>query len=210
MAEIPRPDKILLAMFSLSDGTNRPLEYEDIVVRAWKLFPEDFGLRKYVLEYPDSSDIHKPLYGPLKNRGLVLSGNKKFKLTDAGIAHAATLERERHGSQLPETSSTATAKANRLSRNAEAELRRISETDAFKLFALGQKEKILDTDFYAYLASTVRTEKHEFLGRLEIVSKAVEEAQSVSQNPKHRIAVELHKFVCERFAPIIQRKQGKP
>jgi hypothetical protein len=80
--DIPRPEKILVAMFQLSDGTNKPLEYEDIVVKSWELFPDEFGLRKYVHKYPDSSDQHKPLYGPLKDKGYVLSGNKKFRLTE--------------------------------------------------------------------------------------------------------------------------------
>jgi hypothetical protein len=30
--DIPRPEKILVAMFQLSDGTNKPLEYFQIVV----------------------------------------------------------------------------------------------------------------------------------------------------------------------------------
>jgi len=50
MPEIPHPEQILIAMSRLSGGTSRPLEYEDIVVQAWRLFPEDFGLRKYVRE----------------------------------------------------------------------------------------------------------------------------------------------------------------
>jgi hypothetical protein len=32
--EISRPEKILVAMFQLADGTNQPLEYEDIVVKS--------------------------------------------------------------------------------------------------------------------------------------------------------------------------------
>lgn len=80
-------------MFQLSGGGNLPLEYEDIVVKSWQLFPEEFGLRKYVHQYPDSSDQHKPLYGPLKDKGYVLSGNKKFRLTEKGIAYANELER---------------------------------------------------------------------------------------------------------------------
>lgn len=86
MTEIPPARKILLAMLRLSEGSSRALEYEDIVVQAWKLFPEDFGLRKYVGEYPDASDIHKPLYGPLKERGFVLSGNKQAKGNTLSVA----------------------------------------------------------------------------------------------------------------------------
>jgi hypothetical protein len=97
MSGIPRPEKILVAMLQLSRESNQPLDYEDIVVTAWKFFPEDFGLRKYVRDYPDSSDIHKPLYGPLKSRGFVLSANKKFKLTDKGREYAIQLDKVRQG-----------------------------------------------------------------------------------------------------------------
>ena len=205
--EIPRPEKILVAMNQLSRGSRKALEYEDIVVAAWKLFPEDFGLRKYVREYPDASDIHKPLYGPLKSRGLVLSGHKKFRLTEKGIAYAAELDKVRQGLLPLDQIGSGPTVTDRLSRDKESELRRICETDAFKLFATGQREKILDSDFYSYLAATVRTGRHEFLGRLATVADAVKDAARIGQNPKYLIAAELHKFVCDKFSPIIDRKQ---
>lgn len=210
MNEIPRPEKILVAMYQLSGGKTKGLEYEDIVVTAWKLFPEDFGLRKYVREYPDASDIHKPLYGPLKSRGLVLSGNKKFKLTDKGLEYAARLDKVRRGVLPLDKVIGQTATPDRLSRDKEAELKRIFDTDAFRYFATGQREKILDTDFYAYLGATVRMERHAFLGRLQAVSDAVKDAARISQNPKHQIAAELHAYVCKGFAEIIDRKKGNP
>ena len=49
-----RPQMILVAMLRLSKGKARPLKYEDIVVEAFKLFPDEFALRGYP-EYPDSS-----------------------------------------------------------------------------------------------------------------------------------------------------------
>jgi len=197
-------------MHQLALGTTKPLEYEDIVVAAWKLFPEDFGLRKYVREYPDASDIHKPLYGPLKDRGFVLSGNKKFRLTEKGVAYAAQLDKVRQGLLPLEQVVGPRNAVDRLSRDKEAELKRIVETDAFKYFATGQPEKILDTDFYAYLSATVRTERHDFLGRLNTVAEAVTDAARVSQNPKFKLAAQLHEYVCKRFSDILDRKKGKP
>jgi hypothetical protein len=88
----------------------------------------------------------------------VLSGKKKFRLTEKGISRAAELERALRGETAP--------KGDRLSRDNEAQLKRICSTDAFNLYAQGQKERILDTDFYTYLGVTMRTEKHEFLGQL--------------------------------------------
>lgn len=165
--DIPRPEKILVAMFQLSGGSNLPLEYEDIVVKSWQLFPDEFGLRKYAHQYPDSSDQHKPLYGPLKDKGYVLSGNKKFRLTEKGIAYAAELERAWKG-LVPLTKAMGSKDStDRLGRDKEAQLKRICGTDAFKLFAQGQKERILDTDFYTYRRMTERTKKHGFQNQLE-------------------------------------------
>src|SRR5436190_1222512 len=131
--DIPRPEKILVAMFQLSDGTNLPLEYEDIVVKSWQLFPEEFGLRKYVHQYPDSSDQHKPLYGPLKDKGYVLSGNKKFRLTEKGIGYATELERAWKGLMPLARTLGAAEKGDRLSRDKEAKLKRICGRDALQL-----------------------------------------------------------------------------
>ncbi len=207
--DIPRPEKLLVAMYQLSDGTNLPLEYEDIVVKSWQLFPDEFGLRKYVNQYPDSSDQHKPLYGPLKDKGFVLSGNKKFRLTEKGIAYAGELEKVWKGLQPFEQVASANNNPYRLSRDKEAQLKRICETEAFKLFAVGEREKILDTDFYTYLGVTVRTERHEFLGRLKTVADAVADATRISDNPKFKLADQLHKFLCERFKAIIDRNKNK-
>jgi hypothetical protein len=177
--DLPRPEKILVAMHQLSNGTNLPLEYEDIVVKSWQLFPDEFGLRKYVNQYPDSSDQHKPLYGPLKDRGLVLSGNKKFRLTEKGLAYAGELEKVWKGLQTFEEAGAANNNPSRLSRDKEAQVKRICETEAFKLFAAGEKDRILDTDFYTYLGVTVRTKPHDFIGQLKTVGDAVADAARI-------------------------------
>ncbi len=86
---LSKPQKILSVMFELSKGDSKPLQYEDIVVSAFHRYPEDFQLRGYP-QYPDSSDIHKPLYS-MKRDGLVRSANKSFQLTPHGLDVARTL-----------------------------------------------------------------------------------------------------------------------
>src|SRR5438132_8933893 len=123
--EPSRPEKILISMRSLAGGTTKPCKYEDIVVKAFSMFPKDFALRGYP-RYPDSSDIHKPLYGPLKRAGHVLAGNKQFRLTPKG------LERARQLSTLEKK--IAKTGGERLSRDKESEIQRIFQTEAFRLF----------------------------------------------------------------------------
>ena len=71
-----RPQKILLTMLELSGGTTKSLKYEDIVVGAFKKFPDEFALRGYP-EYPDSSDIHKPLYASVDTSNPASRGHPK-------------------------------------------------------------------------------------------------------------------------------------
>jgi hypothetical protein len=196
--DLQRPDKIIVVMYKLSNGSTRALKYEDIVVKAFEMYPHDFALRGYP-KYPDSSDIHKPLYGPLKRAGLVLTGNKRFRLTPKGVESGRTLEKLAGGRS---------SSADRLTRTDAGELDRIYQTEAFKLFLTGEREKILDTDFYAYLGVTVRTEKNEFLGRLTTVGDAVRAGNRIVGDARAEKTKELHQYLIERFADLIGKVQS--
>ncbi len=196
--DLQRPDKIIVAMYQLSDGSTRALKYEDIVVKAFEMYPHDFALRGYP-KYPDSSDIHKPLYGPLKRAGLVLTGNKRFRLTPKGVEK---------GRLLGKLGGGRSNSADRLTRTDEGELDRIYQTEAFKLFVTGEREKILDTDFCSYLGVTVRTEKNEFLGRLNTVGDAVTSGRKIVGDIRAEKIEELHQYLIERFADLIRKAQS--
>ena len=92
-----------------------------------------------------------------------------------------------------------------MSRDKEAELHRIFQTEALQLFLGGKGDKILDTDFYSYLGVTVRTERNEFLGRLSTVEDAVTSAAAISDDPRAKSALELHRFLVNRFNEVIHR-----
>lgn len=82
---------ILLSIHAVAEGTTRPVAYEDVVVAAWKFFPREFGLRGYVEKYPDSSELHRPLYGALERERLVRVQRYKLSLTESGLATAERL-----------------------------------------------------------------------------------------------------------------------
>src|SRR5437899_10524250 len=106
--------KILAVMFEPARGQSRPLHYEDIVVLAFRKHPQDFQLRGYP-EYPDSSDLHKPLYA-MKREGLVRSASdKSFMLTARGLEMA----RELLGAAEPAH--------DRLTKREEAEIQRLTK-----------------------------------------------------------------------------------
>jgi hypothetical protein len=199
-----RPEKILVAMLNLSNGTTKGLKYEDIVVKAFQLFPDEFALRGYP-QFPDSSDIHKPLYGVLKRRGMVRAANKTFSLTQRGVETAHRLL-DAAGQTLEQARS-----ADRMTRDVRLEVERMLASAAYKLHLDGQDAKILDTDFYAFLGCTVRTPRNDFLGRLDATEEAVKAAKRLRQ-PDFESAenlASLWSVLREKFDDLVARRRGK-
>jgi hypothetical protein len=193
MKPISKPQKILSVMFDLSKGESKPLLYEDIVVSAFQRYPEDFQLRGYP-QYPDSSDIHKPLYS-MKQDGLVRSANKSFLLTPRGLDVARNLI------------GTADAQRDRLTKQEEKEVNRIVQSQAFRLFQEGQTARILDTDLYEYFGVSVRTPKSEFLGRVITVEQAIVAHRVKRKDELSDVLSKLHQWLVGRFEEEIQTRK---
>ena len=178
-----RRNMILVAMSVVSDGTTRLCAYEDIVVRAWQLFPQEFGLRGYVDLYPDASDLHKPLYGPLKRDGYVRVQNKKFGLTDSGLAVAQQITQP-PADEFPEGKG-------RVRRDQLIEIEKLCKKAAVGLVQQAPSEELLDTDLYDFYSVTVRTKPADFAGRIATVDRAIDAALG-AQDPsidKTRLAL---------------------
>lgn len=191
---LSKMEKILLALHQLSAGSTRGIKFEDIVVKVFERYPEEFHLRGYV-QFPDSGDtVHKPLY-EAKKKGLVNAGNKIFSLTDRGVEVVAEMATAISGKRIRSTT--------RLSRYAESEVERISQLESFaSLYLQGNTDKILDTDFYNYLGVTVRTLKNDFNGRLNTVNAVIKELKALPKNQMsatYRKIIEFHDFMLKKF-----------
>jgi hypothetical protein len=193
MQTLSKPQKILAVMFDLCEGEPKSLQYEDIVVSAFKQYPEDFQLRGYP-QYPDSSDIHKPLY-EMKRQGLVRSANKRFELTERGLEVGGQMIHSPKNNK------------DRLTKSEESEINRIINSAAFRLFQEGQKEVVLDTDFYEYLGITVRTSRANCDGRLKTVEHAIL-AHETKRGDKLSSALRaLHDFLISKFTTEIETRK---
>jgi hypothetical protein len=204
MAELRgRPLKILEALFALSPEGPRLVTYEDIVVKAWEFYPDDFGLRGYSDLYPDASDIHVPLYKELKSSGLVATGpsrQKKFKLTAAGWDLARSLF-----SSGNNVDATATG---RMSRSAAQELQHLERATATGLYVSGEHDDILDTDFFAFYRTSVRAPTREFESRLAQTRRALDEAV-LTNAPGAEQLRDVDEYLRKRFADIITLKTAR-
>lgn len=193
--KLSRAEKLLLVMLKMS-VKSRSLKFEDIVVNAFKKFPEDFHLRGYD-NFPDSGDmVHKPLYD-FRKKGFLEANNKVFSLTDRGMNCARQIAESMGGKKIKSIA--------RFSRYAEKEIERIRSTEGFNLFVRGEVDKINDTDFYSYLGITPRTSKNDFKGRLNTIKDAIEElgVKKDTTNLDKRI-IGYHKFLLEdKFKNIV-------
>ncbi len=158
-------EKVLVTLYRLSGESSSAISYEDIVVEAYKTYPDDFALRGYP-SYPDASDIHKPLYNSLKARGLVRVSNKTFRLTDAG----------EHVAEKLLGSSSEPALGVRLTRKQAQAVARYTRSAAAELVTTGQEDQLIDVDcqrFYGFAAWTkprdARALREEFLAVLTVL-----------------------------------------
>ena len=77
---LTQSEMLLISFYRSSGGTTSKVPYEELVLQAWRDFPQTFSLRNHP-EHPDASDMHKTLYQALKPQGLVIPlGNKIFRL----------------------------------------------------------------------------------------------------------------------------------
>jgi len=198
-----RPEQILLSMFVLSEGTTDFLKYEDIVVKAFRMFPDEFALRGYP-EFPDSSDVHKPLYGVLKRKGLIRSANKNFGLTALGVETARAMAGKNDGEE------PAQRPADRMPRDVQSEVDRMLKSAAVKFFVSGEPHRVLDTDFYSFIGCTVRTPRNDFVGRMSAIDNAVATAKKLRQPDKglSTALAETWDFLRRTFSTLIERRRG--
>ncbi len=85
-------EKLVLAAHALGEGTFRA---QQLVVRAWEMFPESFSLQGHAL--PCSNTVYSKLSGRdgLVERGLLVqTGERRYALSAKGLCSAATLRGE--------------------------------------------------------------------------------------------------------------------
>ncbi len=165
-----KAEKVLVVLARLCEGRDSAVPYEDLVVAAFEAFPRDFCLRGYP-QYPDASDIHKPVYNHLRPKGFVRVANKTFRITAAGRARADEIERANNGADTP-----VEAKPKRLTRSQSAAVQRYRRSAAVELVEAGRQDELIDTDcqrFYGFAAWSTPKEamglRADFLATLSAV-----------------------------------------
>jgi hypothetical protein len=125
-------EKLIVAAFLLDEEGKRIFSAEDLVVKAWNVFPETFGLAGQTDNegkslHPDSNRVFAEIMGskPIRKRGYLLKvGEKQYQLTEAGIDYARIIRyRSAEGT---------TTKKSTLAREIKNEIRRLLSSRAIE------------------------------------------------------------------------------
>ena len=157
--------KLLLAAAKLADRGKRPFSAEDLVVTAWRMYPDTFGLAGFANDqgypaYPDSNRVYAEIMGtkPIRKRGLLVkAGNKMYDITASGQESAADLAGRASGAQ-PERVTMA--------RETRYELERLIGSRAYSKLAQEMAEEITFNDACAFWRISSRSSAVALEGRM--------------------------------------------
>jgi hypothetical protein len=205
------PDKLVLAAFDLEERGKRPFSAEDLVVEAWRKYPDAFGLSGHADQdgkpiYPDSNRVFAEIMGskPIRKRGLLRKvGRKMYQLTEAGREYARVAARQGVGEVVKAT----------VAREVKVELVRLLSSRAVEKARAGRFDDITFFDactFWAISPGSSAMDLDGKIGNLQGIFKAVEEsAQNKVLSLEHgglllrpddlRLLRELHTDLMKRF-----------
>jgi len=215
-------EKLLLAALDLEQRGQCPFSAEDLVVSAWKKFPDAFGLAGHrgdngQLCYPDSNRVFAEIMGskPIRKRGLLRkSGTKMYQLTEGGREHALLLLKHKGESQIKKAG---------LSRETEKQIKRLFCSKAVEKYSNKRTDDITFYDACAFWGISPRSSAIELDGRIANLKNIVESALNVAQEKsvtfehggraysKNELSVllEVHEEILRKFADqiaVIQRR----
>jgi hypothetical protein len=174
MAELSKAEKLLVAACLLSSDGQTVFSAEDLIVRAFQTFPQDFSLKGYP-EYPDSNVVLTQVMGkkaPLIVRGwLEKTGVKQYRLMPKGLDDRNQLEHGQGGIINV-----------RLERLLEESLARLLKSASFELYKSGQQEQITFNQFCRFAGLSARDKWQKIQNKLASVRHSVEEARKLGES----------------------------
>lgn len=173
-------DKLLLAANDLEQAGRKDFSAEDLVVAAWRKFPDVFGLSGHLDEkgqplYPDSNRVFAEIMGskPIRERGLLSKvGNKMYQITDAGREYARSLN-----------STTAVSSENRVTKAglARPTIEALKKLLASKAVEKSKNNRLDDITFYdacAFWGISPMSSAIQLEGRVANLEKIVASART--------------------------------
>jgi hypothetical protein len=180
-------EKLLLAAAGLAEDGAQTFTAEDLVVAAWRLDPETFGLSGHLDEngrpaYPNSNRVFVEIMGskPIRKQGLLAkAGTKTFRLTESGRQRVEALRASSAaaigGSPAPEAKVA-------FGRETARKLQKLLGTRAVDKMRSGRRDEITFTDAASFWGITPRSSAMAFQGRLGDVEGTLIAAENASRD----------------------------
>jgi hypothetical protein len=220
-------EKLLLAAAGLEDAGHSPFTAEDLVVAAWRLDPETFGLAGHLNAsgrpaYPNSNRVFVEIMGskPIRKQGLLgKAGTKTFRLTESGRQRVTEL---RASGTEPNGGPAADAKVS-FDRNTASKLQKLLGARAVLKMRAGRRDDVTFTDAASFWGITPRSSAMKFQERLGDVQGVLRAAEGASQQRpirfEHRgraythedieAMLELHRSMLEDFSEQLDVIRGR-
>ena len=206
-------DKLLVAAFALEAEGRQRFSAEDLVVMAWKRYPDAFGLAGYTDKdgcpiYPNSNRVYAEIMGskPLRKNGWLRKvGSKMYELTEAGRSKARSV------SGIPATQG---AEKWALAREQIEFIRRLFDSRAATKFRAGQREEVSFFDGCGFWGISAGSNVKDLWSRFAEIEMILAKADATFSSRdtvriKHgsgefsagdvRALREVHAFLQERF-----------
>jgi len=196
-------DKLLLAANELEGNGKRPFSAEDLVVAAWRKFPDTFGLAGHRdiqgrLCYPDSNRVFAETMGskPVRKRGLLIKvGTKMYQLTEAGRERARQLSA---GGPEPQTQKAG------LGRDMELHLQKILSSRVMEKVRNERPEDLTFYDACAFWGITPRSSAIELDGQLSKLETIVQYARDATHEKTASFGHGGHTFGAQDLDGILR------
>jgi len=173
-------EKLLLTAYDIENNGMCPFSAEDLVVAAWRKFPDAFGLAGYHgdgghLSYPDSNRVYAEIMGtkPIRKTGcLIKVGKKLYQMTEAGRIRARGI--------LQSSGAPQSGKAG-LARETQRELKRLFASKASEKYKKNRIEDITFHDACVFWRISPMSSAIEFKGRVSNLEGIIESAKKAFQ-----------------------------
>jgi hypothetical protein len=172
------PEKLLLA--ALEARKQSPtFSAEDLVVTAWRMYPDTFGLSGYGDQFPDSNRVLTNIMGTKGMRGkgwLRKVGEKQYRVSSAGLADGEALLNG-SGAQ-PEKEKSGYLRAE-LDRGAISALERLLATSAARKILARDGDPLTFHDACGFWDITARSNANTLSAKLADATVLLERAMKI-------------------------------
>lgn len=196
--DISQAKMVLLAIYRVSQMVGNRIPFEDLVIQAWKDYPEQFSLRNHP-EHPDSYRVYNRIYTTLiTERWLVSLRKQVYRLTDKGMDIAQGLESRSSVKNKEET-----IKPNSLTRDEEEFFNHAVRSRALATWKQNKKAYLIDYDARLFFQFSTGTPVRERKRKLENARDAIEKAVALGL-PEATALNDLFQFFTKKFPSLFE------